>query len=142
MSGELSSELVGALKGAIKLNEMKAAVAQLRVLLESGENGEDVYQSWCESHSWAFGNAYVMRDEIRNISAGDRLDILLPSVMAGYRDLVELKRPDMPVLKYDEGHRLNSSTRLLPIRRHMNPPQRAGRGQGNAREERRAWQRP
>jgi hypothetical protein len=102
---ELSSELVGALRGAIKLNEMKAAVTQLRVLLESSENGEDVYQSWCESHSWAFGNAYVMRDEIRNISAGDRLDILLPSVIAGYRDLVELKRPDMPVLKYDKGHR-------------------------------------
>jgi len=102
---ELSSELVGALRGAIKLNEMRAAVAQLRALLESGEYGEDVYQEWCESHSWAFGNAYVVRDEVRNISAGDRLDILLPSVIAGYRDLVELKRPDMSVLKYDEGHR-------------------------------------
>lgn len=102
---ELSSELVGALRGAIKLNEMKSAVAQLRALLESGENGEEVYQRWCESHSWAFGNAYVVRDEVRNISAGDRLDILLPSVIAGYRDLVELKRPDMPVLKYDESHR-------------------------------------
>lgn len=102
---ELSSELVGALRGAIKLNEMKSAVAQLRSLLESGENGEEVYQRWCESHSWAFGNAYVVCDEVRNISAGDRLDILLPSVIAGYRDLVELKRPDMPVLKYDESHR-------------------------------------
>jgi hypothetical protein len=102
---ELSSELVCALRGAIKLNEMKSAVAQLRALLESGENGEEVYQMWCESHTWAFGNAYVVRDEVRNISAGDRLDILLPSVIAGYRDLVELKRPDMPVLKYDESHR-------------------------------------
>jgi hypothetical protein len=42
---------------------------------------------------------------VRDISTGDRLDILLPTVIAGYRDLVELKRPDMPVLLYDQGHR-------------------------------------
>lgn len=29
----------------------------------------------------------------------------MPSVIAGYRDIVELKRPDMPVLRYDSAHR-------------------------------------
>lgn len=102
---ELSTELVSAFRGAIKLNEMKGAVAQLRDLLQSGEIREENYQKWCENHSWAFGNAYVIRDEVRDISAGDRLDLLLPSVIAGYRDIVELKRPDMSVIHYDDVHR-------------------------------------
>lgn len=102
---ELSSELVTALRGAIRLKEMRAAVAQLRELLNSGERSEHVYQKWCETHSWAFGNAYVVRDEVRQISEGDSLDLLLPSVIAGYRDIVELKRPDMAVLNWDDTHR-------------------------------------
>lgn len=102
---ELSTELVSAFRGAIRLNEMRSAVARLRQFLDGGEVTEDVYQQWCETHSWAFGNAYVMRDEVRDISTGDRLDILLPTVIAGYRDIVELKRPDMPVLFYDDAHR-------------------------------------
>lgn len=46
-----------------------------------------------------------MRDDVRDISASDRLDILLPAVISGYRDIVELKRPDMTVLLFDEKHR-------------------------------------
>jgi hypothetical protein len=102
---ELSAELVSAFRGAIRLNEMRAAVAQLRQFLDSGEASEPVYQDWCECHSWAFGNAYVLRDEVREISTGDALDLMLPSVIAGYRDIVELKRPDMQVLFYDEPHK-------------------------------------
>lgn len=52
-----------------------------------------------------FGNAYVVRDAVREISTGDTLDLMLPSVIAGYRDIVELKRPDMEVLYYDEPHK-------------------------------------
>lgn len=102
---ELSDELLGAFRGAIRLSEMRSAVSQLRQYLDSGEDDERVYQRWCEAHSWAFGNAYVMRDEVREISTGDRLDLLLPTVISGYRDIVELKRPDMPVLLYDQAHR-------------------------------------
>ncbi len=102
---ELSAELLTALRGAIRLSEMRAAVATLRQHLTSGECDESIYQAWCEQHSWAFGNAYVVRDEVRNISTGDKLDLLLPTVIAGYRDLVELKKPDMHVVLYDESHR-------------------------------------
>lgn len=102
---ELSAELITALRGAIRLSEMRAAVATLREHLASGKCEESIYQLWCEKHSWAFGNAYVVRDEVRNISAGDKLDLLLPTVIAGYRDLVELKKPNMPVLIYDDAHR-------------------------------------
>lgn len=102
---ELSTELVSAFRGAIRLSEMRSAVAKLRELLDSGEASEPIYQDWCEKHSWAFGNAYVLRDEVREISTGDALDLMLPSVIAGYRDIVELKRPDMQVLFYDEPHK-------------------------------------
>ncbi len=102
---ELSTELVAAMRGAIRLREMSEAVAQLRMHLDAGESSEAVYQRWCEKHSWAFGNAYVLRDAVRTITAGDRLDLLLPTVMSGLRDLVELKRPDMEVLVWDSAHR-------------------------------------
>lgn len=102
---ELSVALIRAFRGAIRLKEMRAAVAQLRQHLEAGEANEEIYQKWCEAHSWAFGNAYVMRDSVRDISTGDRLDLLLPTVITGYRDIVELKRPDMDVLRYDATHR-------------------------------------
>jgi Domain of unknown function (DUF4263) len=102
---ELSSEFLAAFRGAIRLSEMRAAVAALREHLNSGEVDESVYQAWCEKHSWAFGNAYVLKDDVRDISIGDHLDLLLPTVIAGYRDLVELKRPNMIVLRYDDAHR-------------------------------------
>lgn len=84
---------------------MRSAVAELRSNLGSGEAGEQTYQAWCEKHCWAFGNAYVVRDEVRAISTGDNLDLLLPNVIAGYRDIVELKRPDKEVLLYDTAHK-------------------------------------
>lgn len=102
---ELSAEVLAAFRGAIRLKEMKGAVEALRGHLEAGDADESVYQEWCEKHTWAFGNAYVVRDDVRNISTGDRLDLLLPTVIAGYRDLVELKRPDMNVLNWDKAHR-------------------------------------
>lgn len=102
---DLSDQLVDSLRGAIRLREMQSAVADLREKLERGETEEQLYQVWCQTHSWAFGSAYVVNDGVRNITASDNLDLLLPTVIAGYRDLVELKRPDMEVLRYDRAHR-------------------------------------
>ncbi len=102
---ELGAELTAAFRGAIRLEELRSAVVELRQNLDSDVTNEEVYQKWCEKHSWAFGNSYIIRDEIRDISAGDTIDLLLPSVITGYRDLVELKRPDMDVLQYDKTHK-------------------------------------
>ncbi len=102
---DLDRELTVALRTAIRLSEMRDAVAQLREYLESETNDESIYQAWCEAHSWCFGNAYVMRDDLRGISAHDHLDLLLPNVISGYRDIVELKRPNMQVLLWDSNHR-------------------------------------
>ncbi|MNN01445.1 hypothetical protein D3C81_1140620 [compost metagenome] len=104
-STELTHELTTALRGSIRLSEMRSAVAELRSSLGRGEAAEQVYQLWCEKHCWAFGNAYVVRDEVRAITIGDNIDLMLPNVIAGYRDIVELKRPDMEVLLYDKAHK-------------------------------------
>jgi hypothetical protein len=102
---ELADSLINAFRGAIRLKEMRSAVAALRGLLDSGEANEQPYQTWCKQHSWAFGNSYVISDDVRDISAGDSIDLLLPTVISGYRDIVELKRPDREVLLYDSDHR-------------------------------------
>ena len=103
---ELSSQLVSALKSAIRLNEMRAATAQLRNMLDSDVTEESAYQHWCDQHIWAFGNAYVLKDSVREITPSDHIDIMLSTIMAGYREIIELKRPDMDVLHdHDSRHR-------------------------------------
>lgn len=92
-----------ALQGSIRLQELRLAVEQLRELLDGGVADEQPYQEWCTRHSWAFGNAHTVPDDIRRISRTDDVDILMPRVLTGYRDIVELKRPDHPVLMLDPG---------------------------------------
>jgi hypothetical protein len=102
---ELSSQLVDALRGSIRLSEMRNAVAELRTMLDQGIQAEQQYQEWCERHFWVFGNAYVVRDELRTISEADQADLLLACTASGFRDILELKRPDMDVLRFDSNHR-------------------------------------
>lgn len=102
---DLSDELANALKGSIRLKDMKSAVNQLRNHLNNQENDEKIYQKWCEEYPWAFGNAYVVNDDVRAISPHDHLDLMLSNVIGGFRDIIELKRPNMEVLNYDSSHR-------------------------------------
>ncbi len=102
---ELGPELAKALRYSVRLTEMKTAMLELRGLLEDGVNEERHYQAWCEKYPWAFGNQFVINDSIRDIGIHDQVDILVPRIMAGFRDIVELKRPDMEILKYDRNHR-------------------------------------
>lgn len=102
---ELTNEFVSAIKTSIHLSEMRSAISALRGLLDSGEKRESSYQEWCFNNSWAFGSAYIVRDDVRNISASDSVDMLLPRLMSGYRDIVELKSPKFEVLHFDDSHR-------------------------------------
>jgi hypothetical protein len=102
---ELSNELINAFRNSIKLQELRSAVAQLREHLDNDVKDEQIYQKWCEEHPWVFGNSFLVNDNVRSISASDKVDLMFPSVMTGYRDLVELKRPDMEVLNFDTSHK-------------------------------------
>lgn len=103
-SQDLGEQLFSAFRGALRLKELHTAVAALRNHLDSGEHDEHVYQLWCQRHSWAFGNAHVVNDRIRDISAGDQVDLLVPRLLGGFRDLIELKRPNHTVLNWDDAH--------------------------------------
>lgn len=102
---DLGEELADALQLNLHLRELREAVLELENYLRAGEADESLYQDWCERHSWAFGNAYVVNDRIRSISAGDQIDLLLPRHLGGFRDLIELKRPDMVILRWNQSHR-------------------------------------
>jgi hypothetical protein len=105
VADDLGENLTTALRGALRIHELRRAVAELRDNLEREVADEHVYQRWCQRHSWAFGMAYIDADRLRRISAGDDVDLLLPTVLAGLRDIVELKRPDAEVIRWDDGHR-------------------------------------
>lgn len=96
--------LAKAFSAAVRIGELRAAVTELQEHLAEGRNREDVYQDWCERHSWAFGNAYVARDDHRVIGIGDHVDVLMQSAASGLRDVYELKRPDKDVILYDDTH--------------------------------------
>jgi len=101
----ISVDVAGALQGAVRLAALQGAVSELRGRLHEGHVLERVFQDWCERHSWAFGNAYVARDDVRGVSAGDNLDLLMKRAASGLRDVMELKRSDMRVLIWDESHK-------------------------------------
>jgi hypothetical protein len=103
-ASELTEELVKSLRSNLRLRDLQAAVEELRQYLAVGITDEATFQRWCRLHGWVFGISYQEPDEVREIAVGDTVDFLLPTLV-GYRDLVELKRPDMPVLSYDRDHR-------------------------------------
>lgn len=100
----LTEEFVSVFRSAARVAEMRRGVDELRSYLDNGEVAESSYQGWCDRHAWAFGHAYIPHDLVRRISAGDQVDMLLDTV-SGFRDIVELKRPDVQVLKYDKSHK-------------------------------------
>lgn len=97
--------LAKAFSAVVRIGELRAAVTELQENLRDPRNKEEVYQGWCERHSWAFGNAYVARDDQRVIGIGDSVDLLMESTASGLRDILELKRPDMEVILNDSTHR-------------------------------------
>jgi len=101
----LSSEIIHALKVELRLRELRQSVADLSGHLREGLAEERVYQEWCENNSWSFGNAYVVNDQLRAISASDKVDLLLPRNLGGFRDLIEVKRPDIQIILWDKSHK-------------------------------------
>jgi hypothetical protein len=103
--GRLALNVSEAVRSALRLGEMKAALCELQALLDSGVVDEAAYQEWCGRHSWSFGVEYLSRDDVRAITTGDKIDLLLPRIVSGYREIIELKRPNEDVLLWDDTHR-------------------------------------
>ncbi len=84
---------------------MRRAIKEFETALAAGNENEIFFQKWLESQSWAFGNAYTFRDEVRAIALGDQVDHLVKHTAHGLRDIFELKRPDSRLLLWDNDHR-------------------------------------
>ncbi|MFK4035345.1 Shedu anti-phage system protein SduA domain-containing protein [Nonomuraea wenchangensis] len=93
------------MQASARIMELQAAVIELEQNLQSEVCDEDVYQDWCEANSWAFGNVYVMRDDVRELGPGDIVDILMECTVNGLRDVFELKRANHNPLLWDKSHR-------------------------------------
>jgi hypothetical protein len=97
--------LIVGIEAAARVIELESAVQELTAMLHRGVDDEPSYQDWCEEYWWAFGPVYVARDEVRTITIGDNVDLLMEGTSSGLRDVLELKRPDKSAINYDSSHR-------------------------------------
>lgn len=102
---DLPSQISSALKSRVRFSELQNAISNLESLIDDSGTSEKQLQAWCDEHFWVFGNAYVARDEVRSISTGDQLDLLLQRTANGLRDIVELKLAKEDVLFWDSTHK-------------------------------------
>lgn len=100
---DFSDDLAFAFRNTIRIKSLIKAMDELEVALGT-ESGEQFYQDWCERNGWIFGNQYVMKDSERRISRNDNVDFLATSVLSGFRDIIEIKKPTFTVLNYDQSH--------------------------------------
>lgn len=101
----IAADVANALQAGLRVLDLRTALDELRELLGSEVVDEATYQRWCEQHAWVFGGAYLDPDQTRLVALGDQVDLLMPLVVNGLRDIIELKRPDAEVLRWDSGHR-------------------------------------
>ena len=64
---------------------------------------EKIFQNWIEKNLWIFGVEYIEKYDFRQIAFHSEADLLMKS-MDGFLDLIELKRPNCELLKYDRSH--------------------------------------
>ncbi len=100
---DFSDDLAFAFRNSIRIKSLIRAMDDLQTALDSNDS-EQFYQDWCEENGWIFGNQYVIRDSERSISRRDKVDFLATSVISGFRDVIELKKPSFTVLNYDQSH--------------------------------------
>ncbi len=100
---DFSDDLAFAFRNSIKIKSLVKAMSELESAL-SVNDSEHFYQNWCENNSWIFGNQYIIKDDERRISRNDSVDLLATTVISGFRDIIELKKPSFQVLNYDNSH--------------------------------------
>lgn len=67
---------------------------------------EKIFQNWIELNLWVFGIDYIKKHDARKIALFSEGDLLMESV-DGYLDLIELKRPNHDLFKFDKSHSCN-----------------------------------
>lgn len=97
-SGILTQNLSVAITAAERNNAVQAFEASLEE-----EESEAFWQSWFTQNKWVLGSEYLNILPERDIDTHDIADYLMRSV-DGFLDVVEIKRPDLPVWAGPDSH--------------------------------------
>ena len=97
-SGILTQNLSVAITAAERNNAVQAFEASLEE-----EESETFWQSWFTQNKWVLGSEYLNILPERDIDTHDIADYLMRSV-DGFLDVVEIKRPDLPVWAGPDSH--------------------------------------
>lgn len=91
------------LYAAVKQIKNKQAVDTLKSLIIKRVD-EKHFQKWVESNTWVFGTEYIRKIDTRRIGIHSEADFIVES-LDGFTDLVELKKPDVPLFNKDESRK-------------------------------------
>lgn len=78
---------------ALNLASFKAAVIELRNLIEKPDVGEQEFQKLLEKYPWMFGSEYSELLNRRNWTRDEKQDFVLRRTADGYIEIVEIKTP-------------------------------------------------
>lgn len=87
---------------AIKHARTRSKLDEFRSLVDECKS-EQHYQEFLEDNPWLFGQEYVSRLDIRELTRGDEVDFCMESV-DGFYDIIEIKTPQQNVLVQDTSH--------------------------------------
>jgi hypothetical protein len=90
-------------EGMIQHARIRQGVERLEKLVEA-EEVEQEFQDHLDDHKWFFGSRYI-RDHDRYILGKKEVDFALESIN-GYLDIIELKRPQHTVVRFDDSHEM------------------------------------
>jgi hypothetical protein len=71
-------------------------------LYRSGQP-EKIFQNWVEQNLWVFGGEYYKKHDARAIAFNSESDLIIENA-DNFIDLIELKRPSVPIFKFDSSH--------------------------------------
>lgn len=91
------------LHAAAKQAKNRQAVAELRQLV-GGTVNEAAFQEWVKRNTWVFGTEYVKKFDSRRIGIHSEADFIVQS-LDGFTDLIELKKADVPLFRYDNSRK-------------------------------------
>ena len=104
-SGKLDKKSIANLKNAIKITEIENAITEFKQLLITSPNKEKPFEDWCKENTWAYGNYYVLTEDVHTITNAEKVDALIKNAVNEFRDIVEFKKPSAKILEYDDTHK-------------------------------------
>lgn len=94
-----------------EIGDLERPLRELKQLLSTNQRDESRYQELIQKHPWILGAHYKSVQDLRKLDDENIPDFTGVRVRDGYRDIIEIKSPFMPILRQDGelGSEFNSS---------------------------------